>query len=173
MNTKERREAIGRLIAGQGGPVTGAQLAERYGVSRQVIVQDIAVLRAAGQNIIATPAGYMAFPMARRAVRVVACSHRDSQDLRRELYIMVDGGALVRDVIVEHPVYGEMTAQLMLSTRAQADALADALTRENARPLSSITGGVHLHTLEAEDEQTLDRVVDALRAAGILRDGGD
>ena len=49
-------------------------------------------------------------------VRRVACVHR-GEDMERELTIMVDNGCTVIDVVVDHPLYGQMTGQLSLASR--------------------------------------------------------
>ena len=59
MNGSQRREQIVRQIQESKEPVSGKKLAELYGVSRQVIVQDIALIRTAGYDIISTNRGYI------------------------------------------------------------------------------------------------------------------
>lgn len=163
-----RRKRIQELLSGHRGPLTGHELARQLGVSRQVIVQDIALLRAAGQQVLATPQGYM---LADALVtpsfsRTVACRH--GVDMERELLAIVDTGARVVDVMVEHPLYGEIRGLLMLESRLQVAEFLSRLRESGAQPLATLTGGVHLHTLEARDEVTLRRAVEALRREGIL-----
>ena len=57
MTTAERREAILAQLGRK--PIAARTLAAKYGVSRQVIVQDLAVLRAAHPNVISTARGYV------------------------------------------------------------------------------------------------------------------
>lgn len=150
-------------------PVTAASLAREYGVSRQVIVQDVALLRAGGLPILATPSGYTVFtPKTRPCSRVFYCRHTDMEQLRRELYIFIRHGGLITDVMIEHPVYGEFRAMLMINTAGQADSLCEKLSEGGAWPLSSLTGGAHYHLIEADSESALDDMEKELLAAGLL-----
>ena len=112
MDAKARRSAILQLLRGGTQPITGTELARRMGVSRQVIVQDIALLRTGGANIFATPEGYLmpASAAGAAARRVVAARHTDNAAMRRELELIVDNGGTVVDVSIEHPVYGEISS---------------------------------------------------------------
>lgn len=169
MSADERRQKIVNIIRESARPVTGTYLAGLLGVSRQVIVQDIAILRAAGEEIIATPQGYMIpqnmYP--RRYRRVIACKHSED-GIEDELMTIVDLGGTVLDVSVEHGVYGEFKARLMIKSPSDVRAFMEAMRRENAEPLSSLTEGVHLHTIEADDPALLDRIEEALREKGYL-----
>lgn len=173
MDATQRRSALLDYIRSARAPVTGADLAARFSVSRQVIVQDVALLRAQGADILATPAGYL-LPAReiRRPVRVLACRHHTPQEIRTELMVMVKGGALVRDIIIEHPIYGEITGSLMLSTPSGVETLLSRLNRPESAPLSTVTGGVHLHTIEADSESILDQIEQKLSQAGILVNTG-
>lgn len=149
-------------------PVTGTELAQSLGVSRQVIVQDVALMRARGINILATPQGYvLGEKITGRKKVVIACRHgRD--DLPKELGIMVDHGAKVLDVIVEHPIYGELRGLLMLKSKQDVEKFAAKLEASEAKPLSHLTNGVHLHTIEVDDEEKLAMIKEALKKEGIL-----
>lgn len=169
MDATQRRNALWKTIRSARQPVTGAELAVQFSVSRQVIVQDVAVLRAQGADILATPAGYLCPAReVRRPVRVLVCHHHTREEIRTELMLIVNGGGLVRDVIIEHPVYGEITGSLMLSTPAGVEALLERLDRPESAPLSTVTGGVHMHTVEADSESILDQIEERLSQAGIL-----
>ncbi|WP_054261712.1 transcription repressor NadR [Propionispora sp. 2/2-37] len=169
MEAKERRAQLLNALRQAKEPLTGSTLAREMGVSRQIIVGDIAILRAAGVNIYATPQGYV-LPMenvSQPLTGTLACKHSRRQ-VAQELEIIIDHGGKVRDVIVEHPVYGEIRANLMLSSRRDiADFLA-ALTNSGAEPISIVTGGVHLHTVEVPSEEVFREIEGALKAAGIL-----
>ncbi len=170
MNSEERRRKIMEILTEAGEPVTGSALASKLGVSRQVIVQDIALLRAQGQKILATPGGYAvleAEPAGGGIVKLVAVRHGRS-DTQDELYTMVDSGAEVIDVIVDHPVYGQLTGQLSLKTRSDVDRFIRTMEESGAGLLSSLTGGVHLHTVRVPDLETSKRLEDALRHKGFL-----
>jgi Predicted small molecule binding protein (contains 3H domain) len=169
MDAKERRNQLVAKLQATGTPVTGAALAQKLGVSRQVIVGDIAILRAAGLEIYATPQGYL-LPAARLPsvqTAKIAC-HHGWDKLADELAIIVDNGGKVLDVIVEHPIYGELKANLMLSSRHDLAEFLHKLKSSGAEPLSVVTGGVHLHTVEAPSRQALDRIEKELEAAAIL-----
>ena len=169
MNAQERREAIYALLQKAGEPVTGTALAHTFQVSRQVIVQDVALLRACGRDIVSTADGYWVRPASgTRPTRVFACRHVGMEALRHELEIIVDHGGLVRDIVVEHPVYGELRGLLMLSSRKRVEDFIQKPGWQDATPLSSLTGGIHLHTVEAETEAELDAMDKALREAGFL-----
>jgi transcriptional regulator of NAD metabolism len=153
------------------GAVPGDVLAERFGVSRQAIVHDIAILRAAGSPIVATIRGYIFAPstVGHRNRIVVAVRHRP-EDAVDELTALVDLGVRIVDVVVEHPVYGELRVELQLASRADVDAWAQATRESGAHLLSELSGGVHLHTLEAEVPERLERAKAALGRLGFLVD---
>ena len=171
MDGNARREYILKTLREATGPVTAGAFAARLAVSRQAIVQDVALLRAKGADILATPSGYLipAKPAA-AAQRVFTCRHLGREGLRRELEIICRGGGMALDVIVEHPVYGEFRAMLMIRDERGIRDLEERLTASGSAPLSSLTGGRHLHTVEAADEAALDAIEAALYRAGILVD---
>ena len=149
MTASERRQQIARLLSASQAPISATTLSQELGVSRQIIVGDIALLRAAGQEITATARGY-----------VIPGETRD------ELDAMVDCGCTVVDVIVEHPVYGQLTAPLHLSSRLDVDQFMKRM--DGAAPLSQLTGGVHLHTLSCPDETAYEHLLQLLRQRGFL-----
>jgi len=170
MDAAERRSRIAEIIGTSKTPVTGTELSNILHVTRQVVVQDIALLRAGGLPVIATPAGYMMLEVARKArpMKVFVCRHETLEQAEEELMIMVKNGGKVRDVIIEHPVYGEISGSLMLTTPADVKSLIVRLSRKDAMMLSSTTGGVHMHTVEASSEEALAQIEEKLRSAGIL-----
>ena len=169
MQAKERRQAIFAHLSQSSRPVSAGHLAERFSVSRQVIVGDVALLRAAGADISATPRGYVILRDHQGLRRRVACRH-DAAGMEAELCAVVDQGCSVLDVIVEHPVYGQLTGPLQLSSRYDVSQF---LRRcgEEAKPLSDLTGGIHLHTLSCPDEDAYQRVLAALRELNVLLEG--
>lgn len=167
MDAHARRQAISRLLEQAGAPVSAAALARQFSVSRQIVVGDIALLRASGQEIAATPRGYVVSRNEEGLVRKVACVH-PGPDMAQELQIMVDNGCRVLDVVVEHPVYGQLVGQLQLSSRYDIDEFIRKVNSRGARPLSELTGGVHLHTLRCPDEAAYRRVLEQLDRAGFL-----
>lgn len=171
MDGRERRAAIKDIICSSDKPITGAELASRFNVSRQVVVQDIALLRSSGVSIVATPSGYIHLPPTSylRPARVFTCKHDTLDEVSEELMIIVKNGGKVRDVIIEHPVYGEMSGQLMISTEEGVKSLVNSLSKKNSAPLSSVTNGIHMHTVEAASEQVLDTIEQELIDAGIIK----
>lgn len=167
MNTAERRERILEHLKGADRPLSATALAQKLAVSRQIIVGDVALLRAAGEGITATPRGYVLERPRAGIVGTVACLHR-GEDMERELTLMVDQGCTVENVIVEHPVYGQLTGPLELSSRYDIMEFIRKVEENAARPLSALTDGIHLHTLRCPDRETLDRTVKALGEAGFL-----
>lgn len=169
LSAPKRRERLAKRLTGAASPISATCLAEELGVTRQVIVGDIALLRAGGADIIATPRGYcLAGGSPHHYVGTIASCHRTPEGLLEELYLAVDQGGEVLDVTVEHPLYGELTGQLQISSRYDADRFMQALAASKASPLSHLTAGIHLHRIRCPDQQTFDRIVTALDAAGFL-----
>ena len=164
MTASERRQQIARLLSASQAPISATTLSQELGVSRQIIVGDIALLRAAGQEITATARGYV-IPAQNGLLRRIACMH-SAEEARDELDAMVDCGCTVVDVIVEHPVYGQLTAPLHLSSRLDVDQFMKRM--DGAAPLSQLTGGVHLHTLSCPDETAYEHLLQLLRQRGFL-----
>jgi transcriptional regulator of NAD metabolism len=162
-----RRQQLLALLQDASAPICGHDLADRLGVSRQVIVQDCALLRAAGHDVMATPRGYM-LPPRSAAVQAVVATRHDRHHTADELTIMVDHGLKVLDVIVEHPVYGELRGSLMMSSRADVQEFAERVESGEVALLSELCGGLHLHTVEAPTQERLDHAREALREHGYL-----
>ena len=169
MNAKERRQAILEQLKRAEKPVSATALARQYGVSRQIIVGDVALLRAGGEPISATPRGYVLDREGDGLLHTVAVRHQD-REMERELLICVDNGCTVLDVIVEHPVYGQLTGQLQISSRYDVEQFLARIRDSDAAPLSMLTGGLHLHTLCCPNEDAYTRACAALKAAGLLLD---
>jgi transcriptional regulator of NAD metabolism len=170
MDSSARRQIILDKISHSKTRITGNDLAAMLDVTRQVIVQDIAVLRAGGAAIVATPSGYMMIDplLQTRPVRVFFCRHETLEQAEEELLLIIENGGRIRDVIIEHPVYGEITGTLMVNSTEAVKQLMERLKRKDSMMLSSITDGRHMHTVEACTEEVLDVIEDKLRTAGIL-----
>ncbi len=168
MNAAARRETILKKLSQAASPVSAGTLAGALGVSRQIVVGDVALLRAAGAQIDATPRGYLLHPEAAGYAGLLACAHSTAEELRQELYTVVDNGGVVADVIVENALYGELRGNLNIASRYDADAFVHSAARTPACLLSNMTGGVHLHTIRCKDEATFRRIEAALDAAGLL-----
>ena len=167
MDAQQRRQAIARRLGASPGPLSAAVLARELSVSRQVIVGDIALLRAGGLEITATPRGYLLPRLPSGVTRTFACRHRADQ-IESELNAVVDQGGTVLDVIVEHPIYGQLTGPLRISNRYEVAQFVARCQEEAAAPLSQLTEGVHLHTVLCPDQAAAERVRAALESLGIL-----
>ncbi len=173
MEAEERRRAIAQTLAAADAPVAASSLAARFCVSRQVIVGDVALLRASGTDITATPRGYVMYQERGEGVlRTVACIH-DLDDMALELNIMVDNGCTVLDVVIEHAVYGQLTGELRLANRYDVSQFTERLVAEGAAPLSALTGGIHIHNLLCPDDEAFDRTCSRLDEAGLLYNSVD
>lgn len=167
MDAQVRRKAVAQYLKQAEGPVSATALAGQFSVSRQIIVGDIALLRAGGLDIAATPRGYVLPREQEGFVRKVACVHA-VEDTARELEIIVDNGCAVLDVMVEHAIYGQLTGPLHLSSRYDVQQFLEKVSSSDSLPLSSLTRGVHLHTLCCPDEAAYQRVIEQLRQAQFL-----
>lgn len=165
----ERRVVILETLKSANTPVSATQFGKQFGVSRQVIVQDVALLRAEGATIESTHRGYvLAQPASTQgAVRVFKCRHT-VEEIPVELYAMVDLGAVVVNVFISHRAYGTVQAQMNIRNRAEADAFVAKLTSETSQPLMIATDGFHYHTVRAETEAVLDAVEHRLNQLGFL-----
>lgn len=170
MDGERRRELIIEMLETEMEPISGSEFAKRLGVSRQVVVQDMALLRAGNKNILATNKGYIYFNPSpkKRYQRCVKVCH-DTEAIRDEFYIVLDAGAKVLDVTVEHAIYGSISVDLLIENLQDADEFVRRIEMGDTRPLKELTGNVHFHTLEAESEEALDKAEAGLRLKGYLR----
>lgn len=167
MEGEERRANIEQLLIKKEEPITGSTLAKLYSVSRQVIVQDIALLRAKGSKIISTSNGYMIYEAEREFTKLIAVRHSKEQ-IREELETIVDFGGTIVNVMVEHPVYGEITANLMISSRKHIDDLLEKLQANESIPLMRLKNGEHYHLIKASNVKILDLVEQELKSKGFI-----
>ena len=158
MGGKERRAKILELLSTSIDAISGTELAKILGVSRQVVVQDIALLRATDKNIISTTKGYMLYVAeTSKAKRCFLVKHTTAQ-IGDELCTIVDNGGKVLDVIVMHDIYGQIQADLNIKTRQDVYDFVEKVTERKTVPLKELTDGIHLHTVEADSEVILDRI---------------
>ncbi len=145
------------------------ELGELMNVSRQVISGDITLLKAKGEPIIATNRGYVYMhQMNEQGIeKVIVCNHTSHQT-EEELNILVDNGITVKDVKIEHPIYGDLTASVMVSNRSEVKNFIENIKQTNASLLLELTEGIHLHTIIAKSEQEIKNAEEALRKADIL-----
>jgi len=166
MNGTERRKEILNMIQTSDRVVSATRLAEEFSVSRQVIVQDIALIRAAGFDIISTNRGYI-LNEPQKPNRIFKVSHTDEQ-LEDELNTIVDMGGTVLDVFIWHKIYGKISGVLNISSRRKVSDFMDDIRSGRSTPLMKVTGNYHYHTVEAPDEETLDLIEKALINKGYL-----
>lgn len=167
---EERRELILKWLMDSNVPITGADLSAKTNVSRQVIVGDVSILKARNYPILATAQGYVYIKEQLKTdliSKVIACKHL-LEDTEEELNIIVDHGGIIKDVIVEHQVYGDLTATLMIRNRRDVKEFISKMISTKAALLSQLTDGVHLHTIEARTQAELDDICIALANAGFL-----
>lgn len=166
MNGSERREGIIQRIKESKVPVSGQKLASLYEVSRQVIVQDIALIRAAGYDIVSTNRGYI-LNAPTSLQRTFKVQHTNEQT-EEELNAIVDLGGCVENVMVNHKVYGKMEAVLKINSRRKVAAFVADIASGKSSPLLNITSGYHYHLISADSEETLDLIEETLRTKGFL-----
>ena len=168
MNINDRKEKIIKKLSKSTTPISASAFAEEFSVSRQIIVGDIALLRASGKDISSTPRGYLLdeiksnFPF----TGLIACKHTEEQ-LTEELFTVVDYGGTIIDVIVEHSIYGQLSGELNISSRYDANLFWDSMRNSNDRPLSLISGGIHLHHIGCRDEHIFEQIKNKLIELGI------
>lgn len=168
MTSLDRRNKIKELLVNGKEPIKGQELASMYEVTRQVIVKDIAIMRAEGIEIISTPKGYMILKNDGENVRSVIAVNHSRDAMEEELKIIVKYGAIIEDVIVEHPLYGEIRGMLMLKTMYDVDNFYNSFKNYSVEPLSALTNGVHLHTILCENKDILMSITNELNDKGFL-----
>ena len=159
MSGTERRNQIINLLKNEDKPITASSLAKNFSVTRQIIVADIALLRATGHKIRAEHKGYVLEQLEKDGVlRQVVVKH-GKEHVQEEFYAFVDNGAKVLDVIVEHKIYGTISVKLDISTRYDADTFVSAINAEEVNPLSTLTEGLHIHTILVPNNESFKRIV--------------
>ncbi|MBQ8281815.1 MAG: transcription repressor NadR [Lachnospiraceae bacterium] len=166
MRGEERRSRLLTILKASKEPVSGTKLSESLKVSRQIIVQDVALLRADGVDVISTPKGYVIHGSV-TPERVYKVLHNEEQT-EEELMLIVGLGGYVKDVFIYHKVYGEVRAALNIGTVPEVKKYVDAIKSGESTVLCNATGGYHYHTVTASDTETLDKIMDELWKAGFL-----
>jgi len=162
MNGENRRGQILKLLKSSPSPLSGSSISKIIGVSRQVIVQDIAMMRLEGTPIIATSRGYIINEPV--TVSRVIKMHHTNEQTEDELYTIVDLGGTVIDVSVHHRVYGKLTAPLGIKSRRDVQTFMQDIRSGKSVPLMNVTSGYHYHLISAENEEILDEIENALNA---------
>lgn len=165
-NGTARRKQILTMIRNSSKPLSGGALGKETGVSRQVIVQDIALLRTQGYPIVATARGYILHEP-KQAVRLFKVYHSNEQT-EEELTTIVDLGGCILDVMVNHRIYGKMSASLNIKNRRDVQLFMKNLMSGKSSPLMNVTSGYHFHHVSAEQEDILDEIEQALKEKNFL-----
>ncbi len=170
MDGDKRRQQIMEILNQETSPVSGAELAKRAGVSRQIVVQDIALLRAENKEIMSTNKAMFSINQqgAEKArVRVFRVNH-DTEHMLDELQTIVDYGGRILDVSIEHALYGQISVDLIINNRLDALEFVNQMAMSRDQPLKALTGGCHYHTVAADSEKNLDMIEMELQRKGYL-----
>ncbi len=167
MFSEARRKTILEKLKESQRPISATAFGKELSVTRQIIVNDIALLRAQGEKIIATPRGYC-IDKQDVSEYVVACKHTE-KDLADELYTIIDCGCGVLDVIVEHEIYGQISAKLCVYSKNDADEFLAKFKNGESKPLCSVTNNYHLHTLHCPTKEHFEKVKTKLREKGFCQ----
>lgn len=168
MIASKRRKEIVNQLKGSSEPIVARELAEKYDVSRQVIVGDIALLRASGEDILSTPNGYtMRLHTETRYKKKIVCQHSKEQT-KEELSLIVEHGGEIIDVSVDHPIYGEMNGALNIQNKEDIESFIRQINQEEVSLLSDLTDGLHTHTISAKNKNTIETIEKALEEKGLL-----
>ena len=161
MKAAERRKEIANYLMAEGKAISGGALSDRFGVSRQIIVQDISVLKAAGYDILSTHSGYViqSSPFVERVFKL----YHTTNQTEDELNTIVDLGGTVADVFVWHKVYGKLVVPLNIFSRLHVKQFIEGVRSGKSSELMNITGGYHYHTVRAETKEVLDQIEKALK----------
>lgn len=166
MKAADRRKAIVNLLLSSNEAISGGKLSEEFGVSRQIIVQDITVLKGSGHDILSTHNGYIIqkSPLKERVFKV----YHTTEQTEDELSTVVNLGGTVVDVFVWHKVYGKMTAPLNIFSSLHIKQFIEGVRSGKSTELMNITGGYHYHTVRAESESVLDEIEKALKSKNYI-----
>lgn len=168
MSSEERRKQLIDILESSTQPVKGSELAKKLEVSRQVIVQDIALIRAKGYEIIATPQGYIIYAKS-SVIEYIKCkNHINDEEIYDELKTIVDMGGIIKDVIINHPTYGEIKANINVSTQRDILAFMEKVKNNEFKQLSSLSKQDHVHTIEAPSREIMNDIIKELEDKDIL-----
>lgn len=168
MISEERREKLLQILKTANKPLKGGELAKELNVTRQVVVKDIALLRASGIDILATSTGYIIYSPEKLEFQIKCKNHHSNEHLLEELQIIIDLGGKVKDVIVEHPTYGSIRANLNINSNRDIKNFMDKTNRNNFKQLSSLSQEYHVHTIEVPDTLAFEEIKKELKEKNIL-----
>lgn len=168
MEGSKRRENLIKILKEHPEPISGGELSRLLGVSRQVIVQDIALLRASDIHIISTTKGYLIYQSEYPKEKKVFTAKHTTEQIEDELCTIVDNGGKILDVVVFHEIYGEIATELIIRNRQDVYDFVKKVNEKKIVPLKELTDGIHRHTVEADSVETLDRIEKALDVKGYI-----
>lgn len=168
LSATQRRKEIIKLLIKENKALKGIYIANTFSVTRQIVVKDIAILRAEGNKIIATPEGYIISNNDNVLYKRIFAVCHSSDDIKMEFSSIIKYGGIIDDVIVEHPVYGELKAMLMIKTLNDIENFITNFNNNEVKPLSALTSGIHLHTVSAESEEILNLIESELKLKNII-----
>ncbi len=169
LDGKERRERIIELLMNTRTPISGTELAKVLGVSRQIIVQDIALLRAKNREIISTNKGYLLFkPVGNDGAQAVVMVKHNSDEIYDEFATIVELGGRVLDVSIDHDYYGQIQIDLVINDLNDAEEFVQKMKESKSQPLKCLTGDIHYHTIAAPSEKVLQLIRKELKQKGYL-----
>ena len=168
MSCNERREKLLHILKTSNHPVKGVDLANQLNVTRQIVVKDIALLRAGGNEILATSNGYIIYSIKKQEFRIKCKNHETKEQLLLELQTIVDLGGKIKDVIVHHPTYGDIKAELNISSNRDIKKFMENSENDNFKQLSTLTKDYHSHTIEVPDEKAFKEIEKELKEENIL-----
>ena len=168
MSSNERREKLLQIPKKSDKPVKGSELSAELQVSRQVVVKDIALLRASGLEIIATSNGYIVLDSVKNEFKIKCKNHNSDDELYDELQTIIDLGGKVKDVIVEHPTYGVLKADLNVATNRDLRNFMQKAATNEFKQLSVLSPDYHIHTIEVDNDEIFEEIQKELKLKNIL-----
>ncbi len=171
MKKAERRKKIIELLSNSDSEISGEKMAAFLGVTRQVIVQDMAILKSQGYSISSMSRGYLLNKKAQNeGIKMLIAVRHKKEQIKEELDCIVENGGKVLDVIVEHPVYGEITGNIGVESYDDVERFISRLETSKALPLLSLSDGVHLHTIQVKDKDDAQKIISALKKKNFILD---
>lgn len=168
MNSEERREQLLQILKTSNKPVKGGELAKELNITRQVVVKDIALLRASGIDILATSTGYIIYSPEKKEFQIKCKNHDSVEHLLLELQTIIDLGGKVKDVIVDHPTYGSIKADLSVASNRDIKKFMEKTNKDGFKQLSSLSSDYHIHTIEVLDNECYEEIIEELKENNIL-----
>lgn len=165
-----RRSAIIDYLTAKTTPISGTELAKHFGVSRQIIVQDVALLRAENRNILSTNKGYVLYRPQEQiggCTAVIMVTHSAGQTLE-EMRSIVDYGGSMLDVFVDHDLYGQIRVDLVINNIKDAEEFCNKMQHSGSKPLKVLTEDCHYHTITAPSAKAMELILKELKEKGIL-----